>query len=221
MGKILIPAMKPEDWKCLLADPDKHWRDDYSAKELACCWQEANDFPNSIKKVLTGVPQFEGIEMLLGIPEHQVPLRGGSRPSQNDIWCLARSSDGLVSIAVEGKVSEPFGPMISEWGPKSSSGKEERLGSLCEILEIDNPPPGEIRYQLLHRTCSAILEAKRFFAKYAVMLVHSFSKADEGFQDFQNFVSLFCPTRAAVNEIVDVGRRDGVQLFCVWVREDR
>ncbi len=50
MNKIYIPATKPEDWKSLLADP-KHWRSGYSAMALAYCWQEANGFPTSIKRV--------------------------------------------------------------------------------------------------------------------------------------------------------------------------
>jgi hypothetical protein len=36
----------------------------------------------------------------------------GSKPSQNDIFILARSDTDLVSIAVEGKVDEPFGGMV-------------------------------------------------------------------------------------------------------------
>jgi hypothetical protein len=35
MSKIFIPANKPEDWKSLLAEPDKHWKTGYSAKTLA------------------------------------------------------------------------------------------------------------------------------------------------------------------------------------------
>jgi len=58
---------------------------------------------------------FHSIEFLLGIPEHQVSLPGGSTASQNDIYVLAKSSrDELISIAVEGKVSEPFGDLVSE-----------------------------------------------------------------------------------------------------------
>ncbi|MFA7012304.1 MAG: hypothetical protein WC202_05045, partial [Desulfobacterales bacterium] len=50
------------------------------------------------------------------LPEHKVPLPGGSRSSQNDIWVLARSKGQLISIAVEGKVSETFGPTVQECG---------------------------------------------------------------------------------------------------------
>ncbi len=39
---------------------------------------------------------------------------------------------------------------------------------------IDELDPG-VRYQLLHRTASVVIEAKRFHATTAVMIVHSFS----------------------------------------------
>ncbi len=108
MADILIPATSPEDWKQFLAEPEKQWKTGYSARTLANCWHEANGFPASVRSLLSTSPVFDEIRMLLAMPEHQVPLPGGSRPSQNDIWALARSKSGLVSIAVEGKVSEPF-----------------------------------------------------------------------------------------------------------------
>lgn len=50
-------------------------------------------------------------EKQYAFPEHQVPLLGGSRPSQTDLFVVAQSPGELVSIAVEGKVREPFGPL--------------------------------------------------------------------------------------------------------------
>ena len=47
------------------------------------------------------------------------------------------------------------------------------------------PSPGDsIRYQLLHRAASAMVEARRFNAAHAMMLVHSFSPSDEWFDDY-------------------------------------
>jgi len=107
------------------------------------------------------------------------PLPGGSRASQNDVWVLGESSAGLISIAVEGKVSEPFGPTVGEWFKNKTTGKEKRLQFLCNELGFDFSPPPKVRYQLLHRTVSAILEAKRFRTNEAVMVVHTFSTTDE------------------------------------------
>ncbi|GAB4582074.1 MAG: hypothetical protein Fur0022_48270 [Anaerolineales bacterium] len=52
-------------------------------------------------------------------------------------------------------------------------------------------PPLNIRYQLLHRTASAIIEAKQLNARYAMMIVHSFSTEHKWFSDYQDFLDLF------------------------------
>ena len=113
---------------------------------------------------------------MLAIPEYQVDLPGGKRPSQNDLFVLARAKDEqLVAIMIEGKVAEPFGPTLEGWLKGGSKGKQTRLKFLCDMLGLSNEPPSHVRYQLLHRTASAIIESKRFNAKYAMMIVHSFS----------------------------------------------
>ena len=70
---------------------------------------------------------------------------------------------------------------------------------------------GNIRYQLIHRTGSAVIKAKRFGAPHAVMLVHSFSSSREWFQDFEAF-ALLLRTEAAINRVVYAGQRGGVHL---------
>lgn len=214
MSRIYVPASSAEQWAQFLAEPVKHWRSGYSARTLAYSWQEATGFPTEVGSVLES--QFPSTELLLAFPEHKVPLPGGSRSSQNDIWALARSEGKLVSIAVEGKVSEPFGPTVQEWQTESSPGKTERLSYLLKLLEL-SAVSGAIRYQLLHRTASAIIEAKRFNAAHAVMLVHSFSQSSEWFQDFADFVALMGGS-ARENAMVSVGLRSSVSLHLAWVR---
>lgn len=214
MSNIYIPTTSAEQWAQFLAEPVKHWRQGYSARTLAYSWQEASGFPTEVGSVLAS--QFPAAELLLALPEHKVPLPGGSRPSQNDIWVLARAEGKLISIAVEGKVSEPFGPTVQEWQAEPSPGKSERLSYLLSLLGL-SAVPKTLRYQLLHRTASAIIEAQRFGAADAVMLVHSFSQSSEWFQDYAAFVSLMGGT-AAENSMGSVGCRSGVQLHLAWVR---
>ena len=214
MRRIYIPVADAEQWAQFLAEPVRHWRRGYSARTLAYSWQEAAGFPAEVGAVLSSA--FPALELLLAIPEHQVPLPGGSRPSQNDIWVLARSQGKLISIAVEGKVSEPFGPTVQEWQAASSPGKSERLSYLLELLGLSSVPD-TARYQLLHRTASAIIEAQRFNAVHAVMLVHSFSPSSEWFQDYAGFLTLM-GGRVAQNSVVSVGSRSGVLLHLAWVR---
>ncbi len=218
--KIFIPTSQPEDWKQLLAEPDKQWKKNYSARALAYCWQEANGIPKDVAKTLSQIPEFKGLEALIVIPEHQVPLPGGARPSQNDCWVLARTSSDLVSIAVEGKVSESFGPKLGEWLKDASPGKTERLSYLCSELGLDIHLPESIRYQLLHRTVSALIEAKRFHAKHAVMVVHSFSQTAEWFDDYQEFTALF-GARAGLDKTVSIGHSGDINLHVAWVNGNK
>jgi len=48
-------------------------------------------------------PELKGLDLLLAIPEFQVPLPGGGRAPQTDVLALAHGPEGLVAIAVEGK----------------------------------------------------------------------------------------------------------------------
>ena len=73
-----------------------------------------------------------------------------------------------------------------------------------------------MRYQLLHRTASAVIEAKRYNAKHAVLVVHSFSQTHQWFSDYAAFAKLF-GVEVEVNRLVSVGDRNGVTLHLCWV----
>jgi hypothetical protein len=124
-----------------------------------------------------------------------------------------------VSIAVEGKVEEPFDKTLGEWKADASMGKEVRLTYLLEILGLREPIPDGVRYQLLHRTASAVIEAERFGAHDAVMLVHSFSHNNQWFDDFGAFVSLF-GRKAGVDRLVTTIASKGMPLHLGWVHGD-
>lgn len=225
-SKFFVPAKKPEDWRPLLAEPDKHWKPGYSAMALAHCWQEANDFPGSVKDVFrkSKVPLFQNVEMLVAFPEYKIPLPGGRTPSQSDIFVLARGGNRLISITVEGKVSEPFGDTVFVWFKNASPGKKKRLDFLCEKLQIENRENlDKIRYQLLHRTASAIIAAEKFNAPNALMLVHSFSDNKETekaqFNDYCQFLELF--DAAGEKDLLVKGKHEGINLFFAWVRGEK
>lgn len=219
MSRIYIPASNADQWAQFLAEPGKQWRTGYSARTLAHSWQDAVGFPAEVAAALATSKDLRGAELMLAIPEHQVPLPGGGRPSQNDVWVLAKANGALVSMAVEGKVTEPFGPTVGEWLAQPSPGKVKRLTFLKGELGFPDLPPPQVRYQLLHRTASAIIEAKRFGATHAVMLVHSFSQEHLWFEDFAAFASLF-GVQVSVGGISSVGRRGGVSLHLGWVCGD-
>jgi hypothetical protein len=215
MNAIYIPASNAEQWAPFLAEP-KHWCKGRSARTLAYSWQEAQGFPDEVASVFRGSSHFSDIQLLLAVPEHQVALPGGARPSQSDIWALARSDTSLVSIAVEGKVDETFGPTLAEWLVEASPGKATRLAFLQEQLTLPGVLPGAVRYQLLHRTASAIIEARRFCATKAIMLVHSFAPAKDWFEDYSAFAGLF-GVDAQPDRVLSAGNCAGVDLHLAWV----
>jgi hypothetical protein len=166
---IYIPSGGPGAWRPLLADPVLHWRTGYSARTLAHCWEEAAGVPAEIDRILGGAT-----ELLLAIPEHKVPLPGGRRDSQCDLFALVRGSRGLVAAAIEGKVNEPFGPLIGDWLKGASKGKQARIDAIMSRLGRNAPVPPSLHYQLLHRTAAALIEGERFAAPHSAMIVHSF-----------------------------------------------
>jgi hypothetical protein len=220
MTPIYLPAKTAEDWQPHLGDPKKHWKTGYSAKALAYCWQESEGFPSEVRAVFrnAGMP-FAELTPLIILPEHKVALPGRSTASQSDLWILAKSGNELFSITVEGKVSEPFGKAVSEWLLEDTEGKQTRLAFLIKKLGISAAFDRTIRYQLLHRTVSAILEAERFLASHAMVIVHSFSPSNEWFEDFEKFVCLFGLT-TKINTVVSAQAPFGLPLHFAWIHGD-
>ena len=81
------------------------------------------------------------------------------------------------------------------------------------------PLPDNIFYQLLHRTASAVIEAERFGAVQAVMLVHSFSPSNRWFVEYKAFAGLFGVT-AEVGRLSTVRAKDNMPLHLTWVHGD-
>jgi hypothetical protein len=213
MKRICTPTRGADDWQQFLADPEKQWKTGFSARTLAYAWEEADGFPATVQTVLQ--QSFPAIEPLIILPEHKVALPGRGGASQNDVWALGSSDGELVSIAVEGKVAEPFGLTVGQWNPDAGAGRQMRFDFLKRMLQLEDIP-SSIRYQLLHRTVSALLEAERFNAQHAVLLIHSFSQENLWFEDFAGLVHLFGQA-AQVDQIV---RADGDRfpaLHFAWV----
>lgn len=239
MPRVYVPARSADAWRPLLARPERHWVPGRSAHALAHAWQAAADggapggWPPEVRAVLAGDPDLANAEALLVLPEHVTPLPGGRRGSQTDALALARADDGLAVVGVEGKAGEPFGPTVDEWqagrtpadraGEGARPGRQQRLAFLMEALGLD-ALPGAIRYQLLHRTAAALIEADRFAARHAVVLVHAFDPPgpdgrQAGFEDYAAFVALFGgAARSGILASVDgpIGARGVARLHFGW-----
>lgn len=216
MKRILVPTQSAEDWKRLLAKPDLHWKPGRSAMSTATSWEAASGLPTEIKAALdAGPPELQGLELLLAIPEWEVALPGGNTTSHTDVMAVARNERGLVVIGVEAKVDEPFGPTLGEKRAEASAGQQARLTYLHETLGRKEELPDGIRYQLLHRTASAILTARAFHAATAVMLVQSFSPESMWFEDFEAF-SAALGAKVAKGALAQVPALSKPTLFVGW-----
>ena len=209
---------KPADVRQYLARPDRHWKMGYSAYELAHSWVDADGIPVAVRSVLDRCPDYANAALVEGLFERDVDLRTPGRRSQTDLLAFVKCVCGNAVIAVEGKVDEPFGELVSAWNDHSA-GKERRLEALCDSLGLRVADVGGIRYQLLHRTASAIYEAQRYRTTRAVMLVHSFSVTDASFRDFQAFAESMGVPVQAVNSVSDEQEREGIRLRLAWVRD--
>lgn len=219
--RLHVPVLKPEDVIPHLARQEHQWRTGYSAKELAEAWWNAdnahNDFPASVRTVLNTAPEYKDAKLIDGFFEHEVDLRTPGHNSQTDLMVIADLGDELSMIAVEGKVEEPFAEVVSEWN--DSTGKQDRLKSLCTTLGLDLANVGHFRYQLFHRTASAIYEAERYHCRHAMMLVHSFSPTHHWFEDFAAFSSALGIPVEQQGLCSSAKVCEGVSLRLAWVAD--
>lgn len=218
MKRIVVPTESGGEWKRLLAQPDLHWKPGKSAMSAAASWEAAGDrLPSEVSAALAASkdPDLASLDLLLAVPEWEIELPGGLTTSHTDVLALARNDRGLVAVAVEAKVDEEFGPTVGEKRAAPSAGQAKRLKYLHETLQCEELLPDSIRYQLLHRTASAILAARLFHAHVAVMLVQSFSPVGRWREEFEMFCRAL-GVSATSDAVVAVQRHKAPRLFVGW-----
>lgn len=216
MKRIFVPTQTGSDWQRLLAKPTIHWRAGRSAMTAAACWEAAGDrLPPEMSSLLDGTNDANllNLRLVAAIPEWEVPLPGGSRSSFTDVLALARNEAGLCAIAAEAKAGEPFGPTVAEKCVDASGGQLERLEHLQSRLGVRFDPT--VRYQLLHRTVSAILTAEEFHAKTAIMMVHAWNATDDQRRDFGEFMKAM-DARLIAPGVACVDRFLAPRLYLAW-----
>lgn len=223
MNRIYTPSCGLAAWRARLADPEKHWKRWASAFEAAVSWELAahseRGLPPAIAKVIDQEPTFAGATLLFAFPEHKVMLPGGGHASQTDVWAVLKGPSGLISMAVEAKADETFGDTIEKWGKDASPGKRERMEHLLDILKCPSGFPDEIRYQLLHRTASAIIEAHRIGASHAVMMVQSFRENSPSAADFIAFGKCL-GAKLAAGRLCRLDRHTDPAVYLGWATSE-
>jgi hypothetical protein len=220
--RIFIPTKTGSDWQRLLAKPKLHWKKGASAMTAAAAWEEAGDvLPKEIVATLESSTDeaLHDLELLAAIPEWEVSLEGGETASHTDVLALARNDKGLCVIAVEAKVNEDFGPLLKDKRAEPSAGQGKRLDYLHSLLRVPHFDD-LIRYQLLHRTASALLTAREFHAQAAVMLVQSFGDEPNLRADFDAFCNAL-GTKQLSSGVYVVPRFNNPRLYVAWCSGDR
>lgn len=214
--RIAVPLLKPEDVIPHLGKPT-HWKQGRSAKAVADRWFHANDIPPAVRAVLCQSPELNGAELIDAWLERCTDLgdRRGSA-SQTDLLAVLGVGAELAVMGVEAKVTESFGPLVSEWIGDGGEGKEDRLQRLCNLLGFDRSTVGGLRYQLFHRTAAAILEARRYRANKAVLMVHSFCENSTGLPDFLDFFERMGVVGAGRDMLSAPAEVGGVTLWVGW-----
>lgn len=216
--RILVPTSGVGSWKGLLGDPDLHWKAGRSAKLVADLWEGSGGLPESVVSLLSG----GGIvapELLIAVPEWVTAPPDGLRGSQSDVFALLKHDQGIAALVVEAKVNETFGPTVGEWLSSESAARPRRLHDFITIIGAGSPPPPQVRYQLIHRTASACIEAKRFNAHAAAMIVQSFSNQRAGFNDFVDFLRWLGVNDVRPDRLFEIPVESAAPLYAGWISE--
>ncbi|WP_430402497.1 DUF6946 family protein [Hyphomonas sp.] len=216
------PLKDPLQTKSLLRDPELHWKKGRSAYEAAHSWVTGNinhegGMPRPVRNMLNQAPEWTEAEVAVGLFEHATPLDTLQRPSSNDLLVVCRLQEALGVMAVEAKAGEPFGELVSVWN--STPGRSARLAWACDFFDVEAESCGGLRWQLFHRTTSAIIEAKRFHAPHAIMLVHDFGEKVSWRDDYVAFAETIGVTNADFGRLSDPKLVGGVSLRMGWVRD--
>jgi hypothetical protein len=213
------PITQCEQLRPFLGKPE-HLREGKSAYELCHAWLDANGIPDRVRAVLDTDAYYHGAELVEGLFEHQVDLGTRGRPSQTDLLALVRlrCCDHAV-VAVEGKAGEPFGPLLP---PKTQAdeGRWARLIDLARQLGFEGEPDPRLRYQLFHRTVSALREARRYQVCEAMLLIHAFTPDEKSVEAFKAFASAIRVVGADVDAVSSVREFDGIRLRLAWVQDE-
>lgn len=226
MLPIYVPATSPDSWRQFLKDPEKHWKTGYSARTLAHSWHDADGMPSEIATMLATSDgnALTQLQPLLVAPEWKTPIAGKGEPPHSDVFVLAKALDNqLVTMTIEGKVDESFGTnnqAVRDWKlAGNDDNRRIRLDFLLDKLSLAEHLADDLAYQLIQRTASAVVEAERFNAKYAIMIVHSFSPTHSNWRVFHGFAQAFGKD-IKVGELVEISRYKDIPIYIGWAQGD-
>ena len=233
-----------EDWIEVVSR--RHYVRGHSAYECAHRWHGIGArFPGEIEVILRESKQrlLSSLEIKQIYAEFPVWLDTHTTPSKNDLMIFAEGpGNRKVVLAVEAKCDETFAQPVDTWirtsdKPipraqrklfKGASGpverKVRRLNFLNTILSTNIDADSTVRYQLLHRTASAVLTARQTYAEAAVVLIQAFTESERNFEDFQTFCNLLGFPQIAKDTVIGpyfTEALPNVPLFLIYFQDSQ
>ena len=152
-------------------------------------------------------------------PERRGERERGKRRDVNP----ARYRDRHPGLALDGRRRAKQHPIRRGRARQHPDGCHRLTGGEEPAVDgADHARPDEIpdiRYQLLHRTVATLLEAKRYGATEAIMLVHSFDPDDASFGDFQAFATRLGLSGAELDTLTSAKILGGIKLRLAWAKQ--
>jgi hypothetical protein len=217
--RIHVPLRRPDEIISHLGAAH-HWKEGRSAKSLIDQWWSANALPPTIAAILDQAEEWRGSDLVDAYAERCTSLDDG-RPShsQSDLLAIVGNAKSLGILSIEAKVDEGFDKTVGEWLKAQSAGKMARLAKLCSLFKLDPADVSGLRYQLFHRTASAIIEARRYRSDRAAMIVQSWSPDANGFADYCEFFDAVGISGLSVGKLSPPLILDDVSIRTAWSAE--
>lgn len=226
------PFVHWRNWQSAQSSGSSHWKPGRSAMLLAQSWGGSAGFPWRVRVALEKEQALSSLTFHQGIVEHPTRLPGKGNPSMTDLMVIAhlnglKQNPVTVTLAVEAKVSEDFGPTVAEWikaAPNSisQSNRNQRLNGLLAPFSLQANQCHKLRYQLIHRAYAAYAYAQSLQAQSTVLLVHSFLSSEHAlshWNDFELFAEVLGVTHIEPNQPVQVTSVTGLSYWLCWVSD--
>jgi hypothetical protein len=222
MNRLCIATRGIGSWRERLACPDRQWRRRFSAFETAVSCELASRGKSGVPEPIASLfrqSQYGELLLMFAVAEHKVDLRGSGAASQSDLWAVVKTSSGMLSLTVEAKAKEPFGgDVLEQWLIAGVSQESKRNRKIRWDQVRAHLPKSDsflqVRYQMLHRCASSVIEAKRLGFQHAAFVVQAFETPEESFQDYVIFCqALKIPAKRGG---MSTTSSDGVSLSVGW-----
>jgi hypothetical protein len=210
------PLSGPEDAIRLLASPAAPGKHKDAAYQTAHSWFDAQDLPAAVRATLESDPTYAGARLLKVFFEKPSEANA-SGAGHTNVLAVVEVRSGLAIVGVVGKLNEPFGDYVSEWND-GSPGRATRLAASIKQLGMPADVATGLRYQLIHRTVSILLEAQTIGARKAVLLIQSFGSdhSPTGFADLQMFGAVLGAPITDTGILSPAVELDGIELRLGW-----